>query len=49
MDIVRKVQSENPGKPRKALVRDIIEEHNLDDGVTLCKKCHDTWHKEHGK
>lgn len=49
MDIVRQVESENPGAKRKQLVRAIIEEHTLDDGVTLCKKCHDAWHKEHGK
>jgi hypothetical protein len=27
----------------------IVQEHSLDDGITLCKVCHDNFHKEHGK
>jgi hypothetical protein len=27
----------------------IVKEHSLDDGITLCKICHDNFHKEHGK
>lgn len=27
----------------------IVSEHRLADGITICKKCHDSHHKEHGK
>lgn len=32
-----------------AFVDAIVKEHSLDDGITLCKKCHDKFHKDHGK
>ena len=49
IDIVRVVQQRNPDQPKKALVRLIIEEHSVEDGITLCKVCHDEYHREHGK
>lgn len=27
----------------------LVKEHRLEDGITLCKKCHDDYHKEFGK
>lgn len=27
----------------------IVEEHTLDDGITLCNECHRTYHREHGQ
>lgn len=27
----------------------IVKEHSLNDGITICKVCHDTYHKENGK
>jgi len=49
MDIVRLVQQNNPDEPKSELVRAIIDEHELEDGTTLCKPCHDKHHKENGK
>lgn len=30
-------------------VNEIVKEHKLKDGITICKICHDNFHKEHGK
>jgi hypothetical protein len=49
MEIVHVVQGRNSGKPLTDLVREIIEEHRLEDGITLCKVCHDDYHKVNGK
>ena len=31
------------------VINAIVQEHKLDDGITLCKECHDRHHKEYGK
>ena len=49
MEIVNLVRSRNPGADNDDLIREIIDEHTLEDGVTLCKRCHDKHHEENGK
>lgn len=31
------------------VIEDIVQEHTLEDGLTLCKSCHDLYHQENGK
>lgn len=33
----------------ETFVSEIVALHTLEDGVTLCKQCHDKYHKENGK
>ena len=33
----------------RRLIHAIVKEHKLEDGITICKACHDAHHKEHGK
>ena len=49
MQIVKKVESKVHREDVEKFVNAIVDEHNLSDGVTLCKKCHDSYHKENGK
>jgi hypothetical protein len=49
MEIVNLVRQQCDEKDIDQFVKLIISEHSLDDGITLCKKCHDNHHKEHGK
>jgi hypothetical protein len=49
MSIVNKVRRRLRGQPEEAIITGIVLEHRLEDGVTVCKKCHDAHHKEHGK
>jgi hypothetical protein len=49
MQIVNKVRRRLRGQPEEAVINGIVLEHRLDDGITVCKKCHDAHHKEHGK
>lgn len=36
-------------KDEESIVKAIVLAHRLEDGVTLCKTCHDEYHKIHGK
>ena len=49
VDIVTAVRARLPTMDGEALLDAIVAEHKLEDGVTLCKKCHDAYHKEKGK
>lgn len=49
MNIVNIVEYKVDKSDVEAFVNAIVEEHNLSDGTTLCKKCHDNYHKENGK
>lgn len=49
MDIVYIVRQKCNEDNLEEFVNLIVEEHCLEDGITLCKKCHDTYHKEFGK
>lgn len=49
MQIVNLVKQKHDENDLDAFVNAIIEEHSLNDGITLCKVCHDKFHKEHGK
>lgn len=49
MEIVNSVRSRLQSKSVEKFVQAIVQEHRLEDGITLCKKCHDTYHQEHGK
>ena len=46
VDLIRKVCAETD---IDAFVNAIVSEHSLDDGITLCKQCHDNFHKENGQ
>lgn len=39
----------NAGLPEEELIYKIVNEHKLEDGITLCKICHDNYHKVNGK
>ena len=49
MDIVNIVRTKCNEDNLEEFVNFIVKEHCLDDGITLCKKCHDAYHKEFGK
>jgi len=49
MEIVRKVESKISREDVEEFVSGIVDEHDLSDGITLCKKCHDSHHKDNGK
>lgn len=48
MEIVNIVRGMVDDSDIEAFVNAIVAEHKLDDGITLCKKCHDNHHKENG-
>jgi hypothetical protein len=48
-EIVETVRSKSPNEGTETLIDAVVKEHRLEDGITLCKKCHDKHHKEHGK
>ncbi len=49
MEIVNVVRQKINESNVEEFVNAIISEHKLEDGITLCKLCHDKYHKEHGK
>jgi len=49
MNIVNIVENMISRDNVEEFVNAIVEEHSLSDGITLCKKCHDKYHKENGK
>jgi hypothetical protein len=49
MDIVRVIRKRLPEATEDELIVAVVDEHTLKDGITLCKKCHDSHHKENGK
>ena len=49
MEIVNVIRQKCDEQDIDQFVNLIVSEHSLDDGITLCKKCHDSFHKEHGK
>ncbi len=49
MEIVNLVRRDCNEKDVELFVATIVKEHSLEDGVTLCKKCHDDFHKKYGK
>jgi hypothetical protein len=49
MEIVNLIKSQYDEKDIDVFVDMIVKEHSLDDGITICKICHDSFHKEHGK
>jgi hypothetical protein len=49
MEIVELVRLEINESNIDEFVNSIVQNHSLDDGITLCKKCHDNYHKEFGK
>ncbi len=46
MDIVNGVRNMCDENDLENFVALIVKEHRLDDGITLCKKCHDSFHKK---
>ena len=49
MEIVNLIRRKFDEKDIDNFVDAIIDEHRLEDGITICKICHDNFHKEHGK
>jgi hypothetical protein len=49
MEIVSLIRHQYDEKDIDNFVSAIVDEHKLDDGTTLCKVCHDKFHKENGK
>ena len=49
MEIVNLIRQQYNEKDIDNFVNSIVSEHKLEDGITLCKKCHDGFHKENGK
>jgi hypothetical protein len=49
MEIVNLVKQNCDENDIDKFVDMIVKEHSLDDGITICKICHDKYHKEHGK
>jgi len=49
MEIVNKVRLIVDENNILDFIDAIVKEHSLDDGITLCKICHDKFHKENGK
>lgn len=49
MQIVNIVRTICKEEDLDLFVNRIVKEHKLDDGITICKICHDNFHKEHGK
>lgn len=49
MEIVNKVALKISEDEVENFVSAIVEEHRLEDGITLCAQCHDSYHKENGK
>ena len=49
MDIVNIVRKDIDESDTMIFVDAIVKEHKLDDGITLCKVCHDNHHRINGK
>jgi hypothetical protein len=49
MQIVKIAKSKEIYSDSMNTVNLIVSEHKLEDGITLCKDCHDSYHKENGK
>jgi 5-methylcytosine-specific restriction endonuclease McrA len=49
MEIVNLVRQKCDETDIDRFVTLIVSEHSLEDGITICKICHDNYHKEHGK
>lgn len=49
MEIVNIVRQKINEVNVESFVNEIVNEHKLNDGITICKKCHDNYHKENRK
>lgn len=49
MEIVNLIKQKCDENNIDEFVSAIVNEHSLDDGITICKVCHDNFHKEYGK
>jgi 5-methylcytosine-specific restriction endonuclease McrA len=49
MEIVNIIEGVVNRNDIEEFVNAIVNEHTIDDGITLCKLCHDKYHKENGK
>ena len=49
MQIVNLVKISCDERNIDSFVDAIVKEHTLKDGITICKICHDAYHKEYGK
>jgi len=49
MEIVNLVKKSFDETDINGFVNAIVKEHKLEDGITICKICHDKFHKENGK
>lgn len=49
MEIVNIVKLDIKESDIETFVSAIVAEHRLEDGIALCKSCHDKHHKENGK
>lgn len=49
MQIVNLVKEKCDPADVENFVNMIVNEHSLEDGITICKKCHDNYHKVNGK
>lgn len=49
MEIVNLIRGSCDENNIDLFVSAIVNEHKLEDGITLCKMCHDSFHKENGK
>jgi hypothetical protein len=49
MEIVNLVKQNCDENNIDQFVDSIVNEHSLNDGITICKICHDKYHKENGK
>lgn len=48
MEIVNLIRKSCNESDIDLFVNSIVKEHRLEDGITLCKVCHDSYHKKHG-